>query len=40
MKNLFFILVAASMLAACSSKTPPKPRGSAFPINSSVIQGE
>ena len=39
MKTCLLIAVTASMLCACSSKKTPQPHGTAFPINSTIIQG-
>lgn len=40
MKNWLLIALTALAVGACSSKTPPKPHGTAFPINTSVMQGD
>ena len=36
MKTFLLITLTATVLCGCSSKKPPQPRGSAFPINVTV----
>ena len=36
MKQIIFSALVAVLLCSCSSKTPPKPHGTAFPINTST----
>jgi hypothetical protein len=39
MKKIVLSVVIAAMMAACSSKNPPKPSGAAFPLNVQVVKG-
>lgn len=40
MKTFILAAVAAAVLCGCAGKKPPKPRGSAFPINVTVQEGK
>lgn len=39
MKKMVLTFMLAAMLAACSSKNPPKPSGMAFPLNPQLVKG-